>query len=179
MGHKLIRDCRIKWSSMVSSVKSVLDIKEVLENFLHFTTLKFSAEEWELLEEIYGALMPIKDVLDVICRRDADLLEAEIAITELFKTLEALGSPLSQKLLKSLKSEVEKRWNTELVGLLKYLNDPSELLALEEAEKLAKVGRGRKRQKASKGKLHTLHFYYIPYIVRYIAKDDFFYLLSL
>ena len=162
MGHKLIRDCRIKWSSMVGSVKSVLDIKEVLEDFLHFTTLKFSAEEWKLLEEIYGALMPIKDVLDVICRRDADLLEAEIAISELFKILESLGTPLAQKLLKSIKSEVEKRWNTKLVGLLKYLNDPSELLEMEEAEKQAKVGRGRKRKLPSSGiyitsfLLHTL-----------------------
>ena len=147
---------------MVSSVKSVLDIREVLEEFLHFTTLKFSAEEWELLEEIYGALMPVKDVLDVICRRDADLLEAEIAITELFKILESLGTPLSQKLLKSLKTEVQKRWNTDLVGLLKYLNDPSELLELEEAEKQAKASRGRKRKLPSAGTytsflLHTLH----------------------
>ena len=160
MGHKLIRDCRIKWSSMVSSVKSVLDIRPVLEDFLHFTTLKFSDEEWELLEEIHGALMPIKDVLDLICRRDADLYQAEIAISELFKILESLGTPLAQKLLKSIKSEVEKRWNTKLVGLLKYLNDPSELLELEEAEKLAKVGRGRKKKKPSSGTsflLHTLH----------------------
>ena len=157
MGHKLIRDCRIKWSSMVGSVKSVLDIKEVLEDFLHFTTLKFSAEEWKLLEEIYGALMPIKDVLDVICRRDADLLEAEIAISELFKILESLGTPLAQKLLQSIKSEVEKRWNTKLVGLLKYLNDPSELLEMEEAEKQAKVGRGRKRKLPSSG-IYTTSF---------------------
>ena len=65
-------------------------------------------------------------------------------------------------LLKSLKTEVQKRWNTDLVGLLKYLNDPSELLELEEAEKQAKVVRGRKRKLPSSGiydtsfLLHTL-----------------------
>ena len=49
-------------------------ISEVLENFFEFSNLKFSAEEWTLMGEIYRALMPIKDVLDVICRIDADLL---------------------------------------------------------------------------------------------------------
>ena len=68
-------------------------------------------------------------------------LDSRVFISsKLFKILESLGTPLSQKLLKSLKSEVEKRWNTEVVGLLKYLNDPSELLDLEEAEKVAKEG---------------------------------------
>ena len=127
MGSKLKRDCRIKWGSLVTSIKSALDIKPVLKEFLKYSTFALNDEEWDLLDEIYSVLMPVKDVVDVICRADADLLQAEIVFIELFDVLESIGTPLSRKMLANLKTELEKRWQTDLVGLLKYLNDPSEL----------------------------------------------------
>ena len=127
MGHKLKRDCKIKWGSLVDSIKSALDIKPVLKSYLKYAILELKEEEWNLLEELYGILMPVKDVVNMICRTEADLLMAEIAFTELFDVLGKIGTPLSEKLLAALKIEVEKRWHPEICGLLKYLNDPSEL----------------------------------------------------
>ena len=127
MGRKLTRDCKIKWGSLVGSIKSVLDIKPVLIDFLKYDTLAFNEEEWDLLEELYGVLSPVKDVVNVICRVDADLLEAEVVIKELFCLLESLGTNLSKKLLEALKIEIGKRWLPDHVGLLKYLNNPNEL----------------------------------------------------
>ena len=137
MGHKLKRDCRIKWGSLVTSIKSALDIKPVLKEFLKYSTFALNDEEWDLLDEIYSVLMPVKDVVDVICRADADLLQAEIVFIELFDVLESIGTPLSRKMLANLKTELEKRWQTDLVGLLKYLNDPSELDKVPKTKKLS------------------------------------------
>ena len=137
MGSKLKRDCRIKWGSLVTSIKSALDIKPVLKEFLKYSTFALNDEEWDLLDEIYSVLMPVKDVVDVICRADADLLQAEIVFIELFDVLESIGTPLSRKMLANLKTELEKRWQTDLVGLLKYLNDPSELDKVPKTKKLS------------------------------------------
>ena len=46
------------------------------------------------MEELVHVLGPIKTVVESMCRADADLLEAEVAIKELFKELESNGSPL-------------------------------------------------------------------------------------
>ena len=127
MGHKLKRDSKIKWSSMVDSIKSLLDIKPVLQEFLKYSILDFNKEEWTLLEELHGILMPVKDVVNIICTDDADLIDAEVAFQELFNVLEANDSTLAKNLLKSLKAELKKRWNPKIAGLLKYLNDPKEL----------------------------------------------------
>ena len=140
---------------MVASIKSGLDVQEVLDDMLQYTTeLKFTKKEWDLMHELYDCLSPVKDVLDVICRRDADLLDAEIVFTELFKTLEALATPLSLKLLEALKNEIGKRWKSDLAGLLKYLNDPSDLLKSEQQKG------DKRRKRPSSGK----HFIFTTYI---------------
>ena len=121
------RDCKIKWGSLVASIKSALDIKPVLVKFLKYSTLELKENDWDVLQELYDVLMPVKAVVDVICRDDADLLQAEVVFTELFSVLESNGSPLSQKLLAALITEIRKRWLPDHVGLLKYLNDHQEL----------------------------------------------------
>ena len=120
-------DCKIKWGSLVASIKSALDIKPVLVKFLKYSTLELKENDWDILQELYDVLMPVKAVVDVICRDDADLLQAEVVFTELFSVLESNGSPLSQKLLEALITEIQKRWLPDHVGLLKYLNDHQEL----------------------------------------------------
>lgn len=123
-------------------IKSALDIKEVLKNFLKYTDLKLSDEEWNLLEELYRILSPVKDVVNVICRRNADLLIAEVVFQELFDVLEKIGTPLARKLLDNIKAEIKKRWNLKAVSLLKYLNDPSELDKVPSTKSKKKLSQG-------------------------------------
>ena len=103
--------------------------------------MELKDNEWELLEELHGILSPVKDVVNVICRTDADLLQAEIAFKYLFNVLEKFGTPLSEKLLAALKTEIEKRWKPDYAGLLKYLNDPSELEKSSKARKKPSAGK--------------------------------------
>ena len=123
-------------------IKSALDIKEVLKNFLKYTDLKLSDEEWNLLEELYRILSPVKDVVNVICRRNANLLIAEVVFQELFDVLEKIGTPLARKLLDNIKAEIKKRWNLKAVSLLKYLNDPSELDKVPSTKSKKKLSQG-------------------------------------
>ena len=123
-------------------IKSALDIKEVLKNFLKYTDLKLSDEEWNLLEELYRILSPVKDVVNVNCRRNADLLIAEVVFQELFDVLEKIGTPLARKLLDNIKAEIKKRWNLKAVSLLKYLNDPSELDKVPSTKSKKKLSQG-------------------------------------
>ena len=121
-------------------IKTALDIKEVLKDFLKYTMLALSDDEWNLLEELYSILSPVKDVVNVICRRNSDLLIAEIAFKELFTVLENIGTPLAAKLLENLKIEIGKRWNPRIASLLKYLNDPSELNKVVKSKKKPSQG---------------------------------------
>ena len=125
MGSKLIKDCKIKWGSLVDSLESGIKIRPVLDDFLKYSTLKLEKEDWDAIDELVAALVPIKTVVESICRTDADLFEAEIVIKELFKELESVGSDLALKLLAALKIEIKKRWHPDIVGLLKYLTDPN------------------------------------------------------
>ena len=101
-----------------------------------------SDEEWNLLEELYRILSPVKDVVNVICRRNADLLIAEVVFQELFDVLEKIGTPLARKLLDNIKAEIKKRWNLKAVSLLKYLNDPSELDKVPSTKSKKKLSQG-------------------------------------
>lgn len=140
MGHKLIKDCEIKWGSLVTSLESGLAIRPVLDDFLKYSVLKLTTEDWDTLEHLAHVLGPIKSVVESICRTDADLYEAEVVIKELFIELESIGSPLALELLTLLKAEIKKRWNTDIVGLLKYLHDPHKYPPSRKTKKATRGG---------------------------------------
>ena len=87
MGQKLIKDCKIKWGSMVESLQSGIKIREFLQKFLRNSPLDLTDSEWDKMEEMAQILDPVKTVVEMICREDADLLMAEVAIKKLFKML--------------------------------------------------------------------------------------------
>ena len=124
LGHTLKRSCKCKWESVLASIQSGLKIKPVLQQVLKFSTLKLSDSEWNKMEEVANILEPVKVVVEVICREDADLLNAEVSFKELFGTLGSLESESAQNLLEALKVKISNRWHSDVAGLLKYLNNP-------------------------------------------------------
>ena len=142
-------------------IKSALDIKEVLKDFLKYTNLGLSEDEWDLLLELYSILSPVKDVVNVICRRNSDLLIAETSFKYLFEVLEKNPSPLAAKLLANLKIEIEKRWNPRYVSLLKYLNDPSELSKVVKSKRKPSTGMPNQLRNNS----ISYKLYFLPYIL--------------
>ena len=126
-GHTLKRDCKIKWNTMLASIQSGIDVKPVIKKFLQHHPLSLSDEEWEIMEEIASVLGPCKDTMEALCREDADLLSAEVSLKKLFKTLRSFETTLADELCNALVIEIEKRWLTDVAGLLKYLNNPDKL----------------------------------------------------
>ena len=146
MGHTLHRDTKCKWGSMVDMIKSLLEIKPVLQKILKHQTIELSETDWKNMAELERILDPVKKVVEVICREDADLLIAEVYFKKLFKTLESIGTPLALEFLKNLKDEIKKRWHSDVAGLLKYLNNPqkNKPMVPERARKRARIVEGKK-----------------------------------
>ena len=116
---------------MVDSIQRGLDIKLVLKPFLQHSTLALSNSDWEKMEEMVNVLGPVKVTMEALCRDDADLLSAEVALKKLFKTLRAYDSPFSHEVCDALVVEIGKRWQKDVAGLLKYLNNPDKLIQAE------------------------------------------------
>lgn len=72
--------------------------------------------------------MPIKLSVEAICRQDASLLTADVAIKFMFECLKENTSTLSEEFQAALKCRIEER-RTDLSSLLQYLHNqyqPSE-----------------------------------------------------
>ena len=107
-------------------IESVRKAKIPLKRVLKDSTLFLSDEEFDTIDRILNVLLPIKDVVECLSREDADLMTAEVALNELFKTLgEMEDSELAQNMLAELKIRIKARWKPLLAGLLKYLHNPN------------------------------------------------------
>ena len=126
-----MRDCKIKWSSLVDSIQSGIDIKPVLKQFLQYDALSMSDSEWEVMEEIAHVLGP--------CKVTVDLLTAEVVLKKLFKTLRSFETVIANELCDALVIEIKKRWLPNVAGLLKYLNNPDKLTEQETNRKKRKI----------------------------------------
>ena len=126
LGSQLARDCKTRWSSMAMMIECIRKAKIPLKRVLKDSTLFLSDEEFDTIDRILDVLLPIKDVVECLSREDADLMTAEIALNELFKTLgEMKDSELAQNMLAELKIRIKARWKPLLAGLLKYLHNPN------------------------------------------------------
>ena len=167
MGLSLKRDCKIKWSSLLDSIQRGIDVRPVLQKFLEFHELRMNDSEWEMMEEIAQLLRPCKVTVEALCREDADLLTAEVALKKLFKTLRSFETVLADELCDALVVEIKKRWLTNEAGLLKYLNNPDKLTEQETKKK-------RRYSDAFLGKYFSLFFFSTTYLttVRYIVEEE-------
>ena len=107
------------------SLESIKKVKVPLKKLMKDSTLALTDQEFEKIDELLEVLMPVKLVVEAICRQDADLLTAEVAFQELFDDLKAKDSELAQEMLFALRKRIKERWNPILAGLLKYLHNPT------------------------------------------------------
>ena len=124
---------------MLDSIQSGLDVKPVLKKFLQYHPLALTEEEWEKMETLAQVLGPCKATVEALCREDADLLTAEVALKKLFKTLRSFEIPLANELCDALVIEIKKRWLPNIAGLLKYLNNPDKLTEQEGKRRRPKI----------------------------------------
>ncbi|CAG5048039.1 unnamed protein product [Parnassius apollo] len=81
-----------------------------------------SAEEYIVLRNLDRVFQPIKLAVEVLCRRDSDLVTAETTLRFMIRKLEELMKTLARKLAESLRSRIAER-QTCLTSVLIYLRD--------------------------------------------------------
>ena len=124
IGYQLKRETKTRWNSTEAMFQSILKLQAPLKKVMKDSTLALSDAEFEKIKHVLDVLEPVKDVVEVLCREDADLMTAEVAFNELFKNLDSMDSELAQKMVESLRRRVKSRWNPTVAGLLKYLHNP-------------------------------------------------------
>ena len=76
----------------------------------------------KVVAAVINDLVPVKVTVDVLCRRDANLFTADIAITFMLNRLKDDNNFISQKLHSALIPLMQQR-RTDISGLLQYMHN--------------------------------------------------------
>lgn len=127
-GHelKLLLDVPTRWNSLALSINRFLLLINCINNALDELGIqKFSEDLINILKNISVTLEPIMLAVEELSKDDANLLTAEGTILYVFQRLKTINTDISKKLLETLKSEIEKRRNKDLITLLYFLHHGS------------------------------------------------------
>jgi len=129
--HELQLDYAVitRWNSILTMLEKFYKAKDSIKKALtDINRLELWSNRFvDQLKEIIEVLKIIKMAMDELSKDEATLLTAEGALEFMFNELKEIGSPLSCSLLESIKVEIGKRRNRELVSLLKFLQNPQSL----------------------------------------------------
>lgn len=126
---KLILDVKTRWNSLLAMLERFIALKtcilKALMDFKVNNTTNISEEEYLVVQTVVTALQPIKVGIERLGKRDASLLEAEGVLVFILDVLRKNKDCFSGKVLQYVRQRIVERRNTNVVGLLKYLNNPS------------------------------------------------------
>jgi hypothetical protein len=124
----LIIDCGTRWNSLLDMLvrfkKLLKQVKKVsIELNIDF---EFSSSETFLLDQIISALQPVKDTVELLCREDSNLLEADLAFNFVINELKKQNNWLSKRLVKNIIEILEKR-RTKYSDVLLFLQNDQKI----------------------------------------------------
>ena len=70
-------------------------------------------------------LLPVKLVVEALCRSDADLMTAELAFEELFNDLKNMESNIAKDMLAAFENRIKDRWDPASIKCSRCQVDPS------------------------------------------------------
>lgn len=85
--------------------------------------IRFTETEWFAINDLKNSFEPVKLGVEVLRRRDATLITAEITLRFILEKLDNQSTPLSTKLAAALRRRIKQR-RTDLTGILLYLQNP-------------------------------------------------------
>ncbi|CAG4956227.1 unnamed protein product [Parnassius apollo] len=97
-------DCKTRWSNLADMISTFNKVKLCVGKALIDLGLdtnsdySLSAEEYIVLRNLDRVFQPIKLAVDVLCRRDSDLVTAETTLRFMIRKLEELTTTLARKL---------------------------------------------------------------------------------
>lgn len=129
---KLILDVKTRWNSLFTMLERFIALKTCIMKALMDLNLNsldnienISEDEYLALNLVVKTLQPIRIGIERLGRRNANILEAEGVLLFIFDDLSKNKNWFSTRMLQSVKQRIVERRNANLVGLLKYLNNPS------------------------------------------------------
>lgn len=90
--------------------------------------IHFSQGEWATLHELHEILDIIKTIVEILCRRDASLITADVAVKYALKNLKRMNTPLSEEMANALIKRYSERRLIE-AATLQYLTNPNQYFA--------------------------------------------------
>jgi len=117
----LILDNKTRWNSLLFMLERFYKLKNLIQKSLIDinSPIVFTDSEFELLLQIVSTLLPVKLAVEALCRRDANLLTADVTLTFMLQNL-GEGS-LSNEMRLSLIHRIKER-RTNLSYLVQYLH---------------------------------------------------------
>jgi hAT family C-terminal dimerisation region len=124
---RLLLDTKTRWSSLFSMLERFYLIRNAVRKALIDLKLQpsivFTDQEFEHIHNVVQALQVIKLTVEVVCRRDSNLLTADAALRFMLKKLRAQKTALGTDLANALSRRIRQR-RSNLSGVMLYLQDP-------------------------------------------------------
>lgn len=119
-------DCKTRWSSMFDMLqvfdKVFVCVQKALIDLR--ADITFSEQETSIMKNAILALMPIKLAVEALCRRDANLLTTDAALSFLLDNLETIDGEISEALTEELRKRIKER-RTQASAVAQYLHGGS------------------------------------------------------
>ncbi|CAG4946918.1 unnamed protein product [Parnassius apollo] len=125
----LLLDCQTRWSSLCEMITIFNKIRSCVPKTLIDLGLGanhdyvFTEQEYDVLMDLERILQPVKLAVEVLCRRESNLITAETTLRFIISKLININKPLARKLVDSLRKRISER-RTDLTAVLLYLHDP-------------------------------------------------------
>lgn len=122
----LILDSKTRWSSLINMYERFYELRSCIQKSLIDLKMDssnmFTENEFKVLEEIIGVLLPVKMAVEALCRRNANLLTADATFEFMFVNLSKCNTPFAQEFSSTLLNRIKQR-RTQLSSLLQYLHN--------------------------------------------------------
>lgn len=119
----LLLDCKTRWSSLAEMITIFNKTKSCVSKALVDLGLGvnseyvFTEQEYNDLISIDQILQPVKIAVEILCRRESNLMTAEATLRFVIRTLESQNNPLADKFAISLRKRITER-RTNLTAIL-------------------------------------------------------------
>lgn len=122
----LLLDIKTRWNSIIPMLERILLLKDCIKDSLEeLSSLSlFYNVDFDLVVQLCNVLLPVKLTIEALCRSNANIIQAEGALSFLYKKLEQQHTEIAKNMLIGIKTRMEQRQNKNLINLATYILNP-------------------------------------------------------